>query len=124
MSGYTVQADLMGTRLRRRRPDLGLINGGYTLDLQGNYQRLELRAWASELRLTKQFPDAAHVPFEWSEDTWYTMKLRVDVEADYTLVPSRGGVFEISADDDVKWSKKAEGRFPTDDELEAIIAAL
>ena len=30
-------------------PDLGLINGGYTLDLMGNHQRLQLRTWASEL---------------------------------------------------------------------------
>jgi hypothetical protein len=102
MSGYTVQADLMGTRERRRRPDLGLINGGYTLDLQGNYQRLELRTWASELRLTKQFPDAAHVPFEWSEDTWYTMKLRVDVAPDHTLI--RGKVWERGTPEPEEWT--------------------
>ena len=102
MSGYTVQADLMGTRVRRRRPDLGLINGSYTLDLQGNYQRLEVRAWASELRLTKQFPDEAHVPFEWNEDTWYTMKLRVDVEAVGTLVG--GKVWERGSAEPDEWT--------------------
>jgi len=102
MTGYTVQADLMGTRERRRRPDLGLINGSYTLDLQGNYQRLEVRAWASELRLTKQFPEAARVPFEWNEDTWYTMKLRVDVETDGTLV--RGKVWERGTAEPDEWT--------------------
>ncbi len=102
MTNYTVQADLMGSRERRRRPDLGLINGSYTLDLQGNYQRLEVRAWASELRLVKEFPDAAHVPFAWSEDTWYTMKLRVDVEADATLV--RGKVWERGTQEPEEWT--------------------
>ena len=43
--------------------------------------------------------------------------------ADFTLMPSSGGVFEISVDGDIKWSKKAEGRFPTDDEVEAIVDA-
>jgi len=102
MSGYTVQADLMGTRIRRRRPDLGLINSAYTLDLQGNYQRLQVRAWASELRLVKQSPETAQVPFEWNEDTWYTMKLRVDVEADYTLV--RGKVWERGTPEPEEWT--------------------
>ena len=43
--------------------------------------------------------------------------------ADFTLMPSSGGVFEISVDGNIKWSKKAEGRFPTDDEVEAIVGA-
>ncbi len=102
MTGYTVQADLMGSRVRRRRPDLGLINGGYTLELMGNYQRLEVRAWAAELRLVKQFPEAAQVPFEWNEDTWYTMKLRVDVETDFTLV--RAKVWERGTPEPEEWT--------------------
>jgi len=110
MTGYTVQADIMGTRERRRRPDLGLINGSYTLDLQGNYQRLEVRAWASELRLVKQFPEAAHVPFAWSEDTWYTMKLRVDVEADGTLV--RGKVWERGTAEPEEWTITVKDPMP------------
>ncbi len=104
MTGYTVQADLMGGRERRRRPDLGLINGGYTLDLQGNYQRLELRAWAAELRIPKFI--APQVPFEWTEDTWYTMKLRVDVEADETVI--RGKVWVRGTPEPEEWTITVE----------------
>ncbi len=43
MSGYTIEADLLATRQGRRMPDLGLINQGYTLDLMGNHQKLQLR---------------------------------------------------------------------------------
>lgn len=106
MTGYTIQADLIGSRERRRRPDLGLINGGYTLDLMGNYQRLEVRAWAAELRLTKVYPEAAHVPFEWTEDTWYTMKMRVDVEADRTVI--RGKVWERGTPEPEEWTVTVE----------------
>ena len=58
LSGYTVESDLKATRKGRRMPDIGLINGGYTLDMQGNHQRLEVRSWASELAFSKkiEFP--------------------------------------------------------------------
>jgi predicted Rdx family selenoprotein len=36
---------------------------------------------------------------------------------------SGGGVFEITVDGDLKFSKKALGRFPTDAEIDAIATA-
>jgi predicted Rdx family selenoprotein len=35
-------------------------------------------------------------------------------------VRSSGGVFEITIGDDLKFSKKRLGRFPTDQEIEAL----
>jgi len=35
-------------------------------------------------------------------------------------VRSRGGVFEITVDGELKFSKKRLGRFPTDEEIEAL----
>ncbi len=37
---------------------------------------------------------------------------------------SGGGVFEITVGDELKFSKKTLGRFPTDQEVEAIARAL
>jgi len=37
--------------------------------------------------------------------------------ADVELVPGVGGVFEITVDGVLKFSKKQTGRFPTDDEV-------
>jgi selT/selW/selH-like putative selenoprotein len=37
---------------------------------------------------------------------------------------SGGGVFEITVGDELKFSKKTLGRFPTDEEVEAIARAL
>jgi selT/selW/selH-like putative selenoprotein len=37
---------------------------------------------------------------------------------------SGGGVFEITVNGDLKFSKKALGRFPTDEEIEAIATAV
>jgi selT/selW/selH-like putative selenoprotein len=39
--------------------------------------------------------------------------------AEVELVPGVAGVFEITVDGDLKFSKKQTGRFPTDDEIVA-----
>jgi selT/selW/selH-like putative selenoprotein len=38
------------------------------------------------------------------------------------LVEGGSGVFEITVDGDLRFSKKALGRFPTDDEVDALVA--
>jgi hypothetical protein len=76
MSGYTIQADIYATAKGRRKPELGLINSGYTFLVAGIQQRLEIRSWGSELRMMQRRE------FAWDMNTWYTMKLRVDIESD------------------------------------------
>lgn len=38
------------------------------------------------------------------------------------LLKSGGGVFEITVDDELAFSKKALGRFPSDSEINALLA--
>jgi len=45
-----------------------------------------------------------------------------DASAQVTLIKSGGGVFEIERDGELVYSKKASGRFPTDDELATLAA--
>ena len=40
--------------------------------------------------------------------------------AEVELVPGVGGVFEITVDGELKFSKKQTGRFPTDEEVLAV----
>ncbi len=40
-----------------------------------------------------------------------------------TLIRSRGGVFEISLDDELLFSKKQEGRFPEPGEIVQLLAS-
>ncbi|MDA8016772.1 MAG: PQQ-like beta-propeller repeat protein [Thermoanaerobaculia bacterium] len=74
MKGYTVQADIYATREKRRKPELGIINSGYTMLLAGIQQRVEIRSWGSELRMMQRHK------FAWETDTWYTIKMRVDFQ--------------------------------------------
>ncbi|MDE2889063.1 MAG: PQQ-binding-like beta-propeller repeat protein [Gemmatimonadota bacterium] len=104
MSGYTVQADLMGGRRRRWLPDMGLIAHRYILDLQGAYQRLEVRSWSSDLRMVHR------VAFEWEPDVWYTMKMRVDIDGGRAIV--RGKVWKRSDLEPEAWTIEAEDPLP------------
>ena len=104
MSGYTVQADMMASEWRRRRPDLGLINSGYTLDLRGNAQRIQLQSWAAELRVDET------VDYAWDANEWYTLKLRVDIEGNHALV--RGKVWQRDAPEPAEWTASTEDPEP------------
>jgi outer membrane protein assembly factor BamB len=100
MSGYTIEADLKATKRGRRMPDLGLVNGGYTLDLQGNHQRLQARSWASELAFSKQ------IDFPWQPDVWYRMKLRVEPSPSKVVV--RGKVWPKADPEPAPWTIEYE----------------
>lgn len=104
LSNYTIQADLRGAIKGRRRPDVGLVNGGYTLDLMGAHQKVQLRAWASELRLEKS------VDFKWDPDIWYTMKFRVDQQRNKALL--RGKVWPTGQPEPAEWTITAEDPKP------------
>ena len=114
MSSYTVQADMMATEWRRRRPDLGLINSGYTLDLQGNAQRAQLQSWAAELRIDER------TEFAWESDVWYTLKLRVDLENDRAII--RGKVWERNETEPSTWTVTAEDPQPIKNGSPGLIA--
>ena len=104
MAGYTVQADVMAAQWRRRRPDIGLINSGYTMDLQGNRQKIQIQSWAAELRIREE------VDFPWEPDTWYRLKLRVDVDGGRGLV--RGKVWPRGEAEPADWTITADDPIP------------
>ncbi len=99
MAGYTIQADLLGTKKRRAVPDLGLIAQRYTLDLMGYHQQLQIRTWAAELRMAKT------VPFAWETGVWYTMKMQVEIAGDTAHI--RGKVWPRDAPEPAAWSIEA-----------------
>jgi len=104
LANYTIQADLRGGVKGRKRPDLGLVNSGYHMDLMGNHQKIQIRGWESDLRLEKS------VPFPWEPDVWYTMKLRVDQQGDKALL--RGKVWRRGEPEPQEWTITAEDPQP------------
>jgi outer membrane protein assembly factor BamB len=104
LANYTIEADLLGTAQGRKRPDMGLINSGYTMDLMGAHQKIQVRSWSSDLRLEKS------VPFAWEPDVWYTMKFRVDQQGAKSLV--RGKVWKRGEPEPAEWTVTAEDPHP------------
>ncbi len=69
--------------------------------LAGVQQRLEIRSWGSELRMMQRRD------FAWETDTWYTMKLRVDVEPDGQggeRAAIRGKVWKRGEEEPAAWT--------------------
>lgn len=104
VKGYTIQSDLMGTQNKRRRPDMGLVANRYVLDLQGIHQRLEVRAWSSDLRMAKR------IDFAWDMGVWYTMKMKVDIEDGSAMV--RGKVWKKGEAEPTAWTIEVEDPLP------------
>jgi hypothetical protein len=105
LANYTVQVDVCGSQVGRRRPDIGVMAAGYTLELQGTVQRLQMRSWAAELKRM-----GGEVPFAWEMDAWYTMKLRVEVAGGKAVV--RGKVWKTGTPEPEGWTLTAEDPYP------------
>jgi outer membrane protein assembly factor BamB len=96
LSGYTVESDVLITRQGRRLGDIGLINQGYTLDLLGKRDELQLRTWAAEL------DKSTTLKFTAEPDVWYRMKLRVDAGPDKGT--ARGKIWKKDAPEPAEWT--------------------
>lgn len=97
LQAYTIEADVRGIESRRQRGDIGVINQRYALVLFGNGQKLELHPWQAADEMT------ARVPFTWSANTWYRMKLRVDNRPDGTALV-RGKVWPTGETEPAAWT--------------------
>jgi outer membrane protein assembly factor BamB len=104
LSGYTIESDVMFTKQGRRAGDLGLVNQGYTLDLMGKKQEVQIRTWASELEKSTTLPFAAE------PDVWYRMKLRVDVQGGQGQ--ARGKVWKKDAPEPAEWTISLQDPLP------------
>lgn len=104
LKNYHIQIDLMGTKNKRRLPDMGLIANRYTLDMQGRHQRLQIRSWASDLRMAKT------LDFSWETDVWYTMKMMVEVMDDKAVI--RGKVWRTGESEPKEWTITVEDPLP------------
>ncbi len=75
-AGYTVQADLMGDQVGRRRGDVGLVNSGYRLELFGRTKRARVVSWVPAPRFEKE------IDFDWEPGRWYTARFQVVAEGE------------------------------------------
>jgi outer membrane protein assembly factor BamB len=96
LSNYTIEADIRAMERRRQMGDFGVVAQRYELVMFGNHQRLELQPWQPETART------VRVPFEWTKDIWYTMKLEVQT-LDGGKVRARGKVWPKGEAEPAAW---------------------
>jgi len=81
--GYTVQADVYLKEQKRKLASLGVTVNRYDLILKGNSSKLAIQSWAPHKRMAKE------VKFRADPDTWYTMKLKVDIKDGQAVVKGK-----------------------------------
>ncbi len=104
LSNYTISADVKGSIRENKLPDIGLIGQRYVLDLQGEHQKLEIRSWASVLRMARS------VDFPWQPDTWYRMKFKASLDGDEALL--QGKVWPKGEEEPAEWTVEARDPAP------------
>ncbi|MEY4565523.1 MAG: hypothetical protein RLY14_493 [Planctomycetota bacterium] len=102
---YTIKADFYATEKNAKIPSMGLIAQRYTLDMT-NKKELQIRSWTSrvELRFAKT------IPFEWSPNTWYTMKFQASNENGAAVL--RGKVWKRDEAEPEAWTIEATDEVP------------
>jgi outer membrane protein assembly factor BamB len=107
-SDYTIEADVMvGSKAvggQVHMPDAGVIANKYSLVLTGNHQHALINAWSGALPKEGQAGWAliASVPFKWSPDAWYHLKLSVQKTDKGAVV--RGKVYPKGQAEPEKWT--------------------
>lgn len=101
---YTIQADVRGSIADNKMPDIGLIAQGYTLDLKGESQELQIRSWVTQERMAKS------IPLKWDPDTWYTLKFQASNDGDKVIL--RGKVWPKGTAEPSDWMVEAQDDVP------------
>jgi outer membrane protein assembly factor BamB len=104
MTGYTIQANVRGTKANDDMPDAGVLNCRYGLLLDGNKQRLRLVSWEDLPRIDKT------VAYAWKPDTWHTLKLTVEQKDGKALI--RGKVWPSDQAEPKEWTLEFEDPIP------------
>jgi outer membrane protein assembly factor BamB len=104
VTNYTIQTDLMGTRVGDDLPDMGVCANRYTLFLDGNKQRLRLTSWSALPRVDE------YIPFPWKAKAWYRIKFTVSVTKGKASL--RGKVWPRGEKEPKKWTIEVEDSTP------------
>lgn len=121
-TGYTIEADLKGVSARGTLPDLGVCANRYILILDGKTEsgKRQVRITTWEALPTPLPPGriAVESNLTWKENTWYHVKLTVDVGEKEAVV--RGKVWERGSKEPEKWTLEMKDPRPNRDGAAAL----
>ncbi|MBK7977846.1 MAG: PQQ-binding-like beta-propeller repeat protein [Deltaproteobacteria bacterium] len=101
---YTIAASVLSRQKGSERADMGLVASGYTIELLGAQQTIQVSSWHSALRMARS------VPFAWQPDVWYRVLLRVEPKGEkHALV--RGKVWRRDQPEPAAWTIEVDDPF-------------
>jgi outer membrane protein assembly factor BamB len=109
-SNYTIQADLLGTEVRNKMADMGIVNSRYTLIMAGTIdpktekRQLRIQSWDGKRRVD------AGIDFNWEPGVWYTARLSVEPKEKSALI--LGKVWKRGDKEPEKWTLEFEDPNP------------
>jgi outer membrane protein assembly factor BamB len=96
LKDYTIQADVMGTKVEGSLPEMGIVANRYTLVLAGNVQKLRILSWDALPRVERT------ISYPWQPDVWYRLKLTVEMKGEEGLI--RGKVWQRDEKEPDEWT--------------------
>lgn len=119
-TGYTIESDLYATEVNDKLPDMGVVNNRYTFVMDGKrdpafkkdpkneddpgQKTVRIVSWEARPRVN------VVVPFDWKKETWYRVKLTVEVKEKTAVV--RAKVWERGANEPAAWTVEHEDPSP------------
>ena len=88
-SDYTMQVDLMGTEVRGKLPDAGVVNSRYMLVFDGKVdpdlkkRTVRITGWEARPRVN------VVLGYDWQPNTWYSVKFDVEQKEGEDCTDSR-----------------------------------
>lgn len=105
-TSYTIAADLKGVQARGTFPDLGVSANRYILILDGKSEagkrQVRITTWEALPTPLPAGRVAVETEYTWKDNTWYHVKLSVDVGDKESIV--RGKVWERGQKEPEKWT--------------------
>jgi len=83
LKDYTIEADVMGTKVGDDLPDMGIVANRYTLVLAGNIQKLRIVSWDALPRIDRT------INYPWQPNVWYRLKLTAEVNGDKAVIKGK-----------------------------------
>ena len=97
LTDYTIQADMMGTKVRDDLPDMGVVANRYSFMLTGKTKSLRLISWDALPRVDKT------ISYPWEPNVWYTFKLSFE-KATGTEGTIRGKIWPRDKPEPAEWT--------------------
>lgn len=104
LKDYTIEADVMGTKVGGDLPDVGIVANRYTLVLAGNVQKLRIVSWDALPRVDQT------IAWPWEANVWYRMKLTVEAKGDHAIV--KGKVWSRDQKEPEAWTVETDDPRP------------